>query len=93
MLQDLISLVTPALLILGLLVFFCIKWFRILDLRLPSGELSLFFRSFLMYERQAIRNTFDSGLKRYLEYSNRVNVVFYIYFLLVLTAYLLLGGV
>lgn len=90
MIKDLVSFFAPMLLVFGALVFLGVKWLRILDLGAKSKEFPLFFRSLLFYEKQVIRNTFESELRRYFEFSNRVNKWFYSFFLVTLSLYLLM---
>lgn len=91
MIKDLVTLLAPILLVLGVLLFVGAKWLRILDMGRKGNQISLFFRSLLFYPEQQIRNTFEAELKRYLEYSNRINKLFYGFFIIVFSLFLLLA--
>lgn len=72
------------------LCFIFMKIFLILYTKVKRNYLSVFFNSFMIYSNQAIRNTFDRRMNKYLTQSNKVNSVFYVIFGIIFIVYLLL---
>lgn len=60
-----------------LILFVIVKGIAIVSIKLKGNPFTLFFASLGVQSNQAITNTFDDDLKKYLKRSNTINIFFY----------------
>lgn len=92
MIRDLIIEISPAVIVILIIVFSIIK-VSIISVGLNKNYFSLFLNSFLIYNKVTIRNTFHEKLKEFYKRSNNINIVFYILIVLVLLLYFLMKSI
>lgn len=89
MIRDLIIEFSPISLLILIVVFSLIKVSAISS-SINKDYFSLFFNSFLFYNKVTIRNTFHERLKGFYQKSNKINTFFYTLIALNIVAYLLM---
>ncbi len=92
MIRDLIIEMSPALILVLIIVFSIVK-VSIISIGMNKNYFSLFLNSFWFYNRVTIRNTFHEKLKEFYRRSNKVNTVFYVLIAAVLVVYFLMKAI
>jgi len=73
-------------------IFILIKWYGLFLYKIKDHKTLLFIFSLKIYSKQEIRNTFDKRAHYYV-FSNKINIIFYPLFLLVIGAGIFLNVV
>lgn len=80
-------------LILILVALMSIIKVSIISVSINKSYFSLFFSSFLFYNRVTIRNTFHEKLKEYYKRSNKINTIFYALLAVIISVYMLMRAI
>lgn len=92
MIRDLIIDISPWLIIILVILLSIIK-VSIISVSINKNYFSLFFNSFLFYNRVTVRNTFHEKLKEFYKRSNKINTIFYSVIAVVLAVYMLMRAI
>ena len=90
MIRDIIIEKTYLAFLILFTIFILIKFYGLVYYKIKKGRTLVFIFSMKIFSKQEIRNTFDRR-KPYYIFSNKVNLVFYILFLLVFGAWLFIN--
>lgn len=92
MIRDLIIDFSPWLIIILVILLSIIK-VSIISVSINKNYFSLFFNSFLFYNRVTVRNTFHEKLKEFYKRSNKINTLFYSVIAVILAVYMLMRAI
>lgn len=81
MVKNLILQYYPYVLVVTIILYLLFKSYLIVSRKLTEDFMFLIMNSFKQHSKQALRNTFNEGHKRFFERSNSINTFFFMFIL------------